>query len=292
MSSFYPPIRDADGGYPATEGEVATEDDGVPDVTRENPLSAKFVREYYFKVNPQYEGRFTVPILWDTKQNKIVNNESSEIIRIFNTDFNDILPDEFAKVDLFPQSLQKEIEDQNEWVYNTVNNGVYKSGFSTSQQAYEAAVKPLFESLDRLEKILDGGKKHLVGDHLTEADVRLYTTVIRFDIVYVGHFKCNLGSRSKLWLLSVLGLRLTIALVRSYPPQLSQSPQLAQEPLLERARLQRHHFGRALQAPLLHEPRSHQPDPRRAVWAGARRRGALSAAPARAAGSPLPKLAD
>jgi putative glutathione S-transferase len=74
--SFYPPIRDADGGYPATEGEVATEDDGIPNVTRENPLDAKFVREYYFKVNPQYEGRFTVPILWDTKQNKIVNNES------------------------------------------------------------------------------------------------------------------------------------------------------------------------------------------------------------------------
>jgi putative glutathione S-transferase len=101
-------------------------------------------------------------------------------------------------VDLFPSPLQKEIEAQNEWVYNTVNNGVYRSGFATSQNAYEAAVKPLFESLDRLEKILEGGKKHAVGDQLTEADVRLYTTIIRFDPVYVGHFKCNLGSKSSL----------------------------------------------------------------------------------------------
>lgn len=97
---------------------------------------------------------------------------------------------------MFPQQLQKEIEDQNEWVYNTVNNGVYKSGFATSQKAYEAAVKPLFASLDRLEKLLDGGKKFIVGDQLTEADIRLFTTIIRFDPVYVGHFKTNLGSES------------------------------------------------------------------------------------------------
>lgn len=152
------------------------------------------MREYYFKVNPGYEGRFTVPILWDAKQGKIVNNESSEILRIFNADFNAILPDKFASVDLFPTALQAEIEAQNEWVYPTVNNGVYKSGFATSQTAYEAAVKPLFASLDRLEKILDGGKRFVVGNQLTEADIRLFTTIVRFDPVYVGHFKTNLGT--------------------------------------------------------------------------------------------------
>ncbi|BGP16068.1 hypothetical protein JCM10213_006796 [Rhodosporidiobolus nylandii] len=191
--SFYPPIRDADGGYPATKGDVGA-DDGVAGVTRDPLFDAKFIRELYFKQDENYGGRFTVPVLWDKKTGTIVNNESSEIIRFLNTEFNPVLPEEFAKVDLFPEALRPEIEDQNKWVYDTVNNGVYKSGFATTQEAYESNVVPLFESLDRLEKMLDGGKEFIAGDQLTEADVRLFTTIIRFDPVYVQHFKTNLGT--------------------------------------------------------------------------------------------------
>ncbi|KAG8998171.1 S-glutathionyl-(chloro)hydroquinone reductase [Tulasnella sp. JGI-2019a] len=169
----------------AAEKEVAgTEDDPL--------YGHSYLREYYFKVNPEYDGRFTVPLLWDKKSESIVNNESAEIIRIFNTAFNDLLPTEKSSLDLYPKELQKEIDEVNDWVYNTVNNGVYKTGFATTQEAYDANVKPLFASLDRLEGILKG-KNHLVGDRLTEADVRLFTTMIRFDPAYHGLFKCNYG---------------------------------------------------------------------------------------------------
>ncbi|KAI0754225.1 glutathione S-transferase [Daedaleopsis nitida] len=146
--------------------------DSFPDADADPINGAEHVKDLYMKVQPDYEGRFTVPVLWDKKTGTIVNNESSEIIRMLNTGFNDELPADKAAIDLYP-------------------NGVYKSGFATSQKAYEAAVIPLFESLDRLEKMLNG-KDYLVGDQLTEADVRLFVTIVRFDPVYVGHFKCNL----------------------------------------------------------------------------------------------------
>ncbi|KAL7414131.1 glutathione S-transferase omega-like 2 [Mrakia frigida] len=157
-------------------------------------LGAEHVRDIYFQVEPNYDARFTVPIIYDTKEKTIVSNESSEIIRFLNTGFNSVLPPSAssAALDLYPKELQSEIDELNAWVYDTVNNGVYKSGFATTQAAYEKAVVPLFESLDKLEKILDG-KDYLIGGRLTEADVRLYTTMIRFDPVYHGHFKCNLG---------------------------------------------------------------------------------------------------
>ncbi|KAG8940084.1 S-glutathionyl-(chloro)hydroquinone reductase [Tulasnella sp. 424] len=160
----------------------------------DDPLyGVSHIRELYFKANPEYKGRFTVPMLWDKKAETIVNNESSEIIRMFNTAFNDQIPEDKAAIDIYPKDLQAEIDSANEWVYDTVNNGVYKSGFATTQSAYEAAVKPLFASLDRLEGML-AGKDYLIGNRLTEADVRLFTTIIRFDPVYHGHFKCNIGS--------------------------------------------------------------------------------------------------
>lgn len=160
----------------------------------EDPLfHSKYIRELYFRAEPEYSARFTVPIVWDKKNNTIVNNESSEIIRFFNSGFNKQLPTDKAKLDFYPQELKKEIDDLNTWVYDTVNNGVYKSGFATTQAAYEKAVVPLFESLDRLEKILSDGREFLIGDRLTEADIRLYTTIVRHDPVYHGHFKCNLG---------------------------------------------------------------------------------------------------
>ncbi|KAI0717001.1 glutathione S-transferase [Earliella scabrosa] len=153
--------------------------------------NSEHVKDLYFKAQPDYEGRFTVPVLWDKKTSTIVNNESSEIIRMFNTAFDDFIPADKAALDFYPEHLRKEIDEVNEWVYDTVNNGVYKSGFATSQKAYEDAVIPLFESLDRLEKML-AGKDYLIGDQLTEADIRLFVTIVRFDPVYVSHFKCNL----------------------------------------------------------------------------------------------------
>ncbi|KIJ25633.1 hypothetical protein M422DRAFT_193280 [Sphaerobolus stellatus SS14] len=165
--------------------------DNFPGATIDHVNNSEYIREVYFKAEPNYSGRFTVPVLWDKKKETIVNNESSEIIRIFNSGFNDILPTEKAALNFYPKELQKEIDELNEWVYETVNNGVYKTGFAKTQEAYESAIRPLFDSLDRLEKILYG-KEYLVGDRLTEADVRLYTTIIRFDTAYHGIFKCNL----------------------------------------------------------------------------------------------------
>ncbi|PPQ67223.1 hypothetical protein CVT26_007296 [Gymnopilus dilepis] len=160
----------------------------------EDPLfKAEHVKDLYLKAEPNYTGRFTVPLIWDKKLQTIVNNESSDIIRIFNSGFNDLLPPEKAALDYYPKELQAEIDSVNEWIFAGINLGVYKTGFATTQEAYSKAVVELFEALDRVEKLLaDSGSDYLVGDTLTEADVRLFTTVIRFDPVYVGHFKCNI----------------------------------------------------------------------------------------------------
>ncbi|KAI0760529.1 glutathione S-transferase [Fomes fomentarius] len=162
-----------------------------PGADRDPFYDSSYLKEIYLKAEPNFTGRFTVPVLWDKKLETIVNNESSEIIRIFNTAFNELLPADKAALDLYPELLRKKIDDINGWVYDTVNNGVYKSGFASTQSAYEDAVILLFESLDRLEKILTG-KDYLIGDQLTEADVRLFVTIIRFDTAYHGAFKCNL----------------------------------------------------------------------------------------------------
>ncbi|KAF2083582.1 hypothetical protein K490DRAFT_76450 [Saccharata proteae CBS 121410] len=151
------------------------------------------LRDIYFENNKDYEGRFTVPTLYDVKTRRIVNNESSEIIRMFYTAFDDVLPEEYKKLDLFPKDLQSKIEETNEWTYNDINNGVYKSGFATTQDAYERNVTTLFRALDKAEAHLASSPgPFYYGDRITEADVRLYTTIIRFDAVYVQHFKCNL----------------------------------------------------------------------------------------------------
>lgn len=160
-----------------------------------DPIHKDFthLRDVYFDIDPDYTGRFTVPILYDIKQNKIVSNESSEIIRMFYTEFDDITPEKYKSVDLFPEKLRAEIEGTNDWTYNDINNGVYKSGFATTQEAYEKAVKPLFVSLDRAEAHLaKHAAPYYFGANITEADIRLYTTIVRFDPVYVQHFKCNI----------------------------------------------------------------------------------------------------
>ncbi|RCK62480.1 Glutathione S-transferase omega-like 2 [Candida viswanathii] len=157
------------------------------------------LRELYFKADPNYVGRFTVPVLWDKKEGTIVNNESAEIIRMMNTDFNSILPSEYASVNLVPDNLLSQIDELNGWVYDNINNGVYKAGFASKQEVYSAECQNVFDHLDKVEALLKanhtGDKKgeFLLGNQLTEADIRLYTTIVRFDPVYVQHFKCNIG---------------------------------------------------------------------------------------------------
>ncbi len=147
----------------------------------------KFARDLYTKADPKISGRVTVPILWDKERGTIVSNESSEIIRMFNSAFDGITGN---SDDYWPARLRDQIEAVNERVYDTINNGVYKSGFATSQDAYEEAVEPLFASLDWIESIL-AESRYLTGETLIEADWRLWTTLVRFDAVYHGHFKCN-----------------------------------------------------------------------------------------------------
>ena len=148
---------------------------------------ARRLYEVYLRADPTYSGRVTVPVLWDKKTDTIVSNESSEIIRMMNSAFNHLTGDE---QDFCPEALCPEIDKLNDHIYGTVNNGVYRAGFATSQHAYEAAYDALFAALDGLEDKLSG-QAWLTGDVQTEADWRLFTTLVRFDAVYYGHFKCN-----------------------------------------------------------------------------------------------------
>ena len=148
----------------------------------------KFLHQRYTTDTADYTGRVTVPVLWDKQTNRIVNNESAEIIRMFNSAFDELTGND---LDFYPAPLRNEIDAMNERIYPAVNNGVYRAGFATSQQAYEEAFDELFAELDRLEQLL-GANRYLTGEYLTEADIRLFTTMIRFDAVYFGHFKCNL----------------------------------------------------------------------------------------------------
>jgi len=147
-----------------------------------------FMYQRYLADTPDYTGRVTVPVLWDKKLQRIVSNESSEIIRMFNSAFDHLTGNH---LDLYPEPLRPAINELNDRIYPAVNNGVYRAGFATSQGAYEEAFDEVFAELDALEKLL-GEKRYLAGEYLTEADVRLFTTLIRFDAVYHGHFKCNL----------------------------------------------------------------------------------------------------
>lgn len=148
---------------------------------------ARYLYEIYKAAAPTYTGRVTIPVLWDKEKRTIVSNESSEIIRMFNSAFDHVGA---AEGDYCPVALRSEIDALNARIYDTVNNGVYKAGFATTQEAYEEAIGPLFATLDYLEARL-GERRYLLGDRITEADIRLFTTLLRFDIVYVGHFKCN-----------------------------------------------------------------------------------------------------
>ena len=173
------PFMGKDGWQFGTDFEGATGD---------RVMGKRFLREVYTKAKPHVTGRVTVPVLWDTKRGTIVSNESAEIIRMFNSAFDAITGNRW---DFYPEPLRARIDEINARVYETVNNGVYKAGFATTQEAHEEAVFPLFESLDWLEGILERNR-YLAGERITEADWRLWTTLLRFDPVYYGHFKCNI----------------------------------------------------------------------------------------------------
>ncbi|MEL7368540.1 MAG: glutathione S-transferase family protein [Myxococcota bacterium] len=188
-------------------------------------VGARRMHQVYTAARSDFTGRVTVPVVWDKEKKTIVSNESSEIIRMFNSAFNEI----GAKgPDFYPQDLRPEIEQINTRVYDTVNNGVYKSGFATTQSAYEEAVTALFDTLDFLEARL-AQQPFLAGDRLTEADWRLFTTLVRFDPVYVGHFKCNLrrlADYPNLW---------------SYTRQLFQMPGVAETCHFDH--IKQHYYG-------------------------------------------------
>ena len=174
----------AEGGLMEQGWKFADLSDALPQ-TGKRP---GFLHEVYTRAEPGYSGRVTVPVLWDKERETIVNNESREIIRMLDTEFDEIGD---HRRNFLPRHLAPQVEETIDAIYEPINNGVYKSGFARSQEAYETAVTALFEALDRWEGVL-GGQRYLCGDELTEADWCLFPTLLRFDLVYYGHFKCNL----------------------------------------------------------------------------------------------------
>jgi len=164
-----------------------TFDDG-PGVIQDPIHGARYLHQIYTAAEAEYTGRVTVPVLWDKRTGTIVNNESSEIIRMLGTAFDQLGA---TPGDYYPEAHRKDIDALNGRIYDTVNNGVYRAGFATSQEAYDEAIGPLFDTLDWLDDRL-ASRRFLTGNDLTEADIRLFTTLLRFDAVYVGHFKCNI----------------------------------------------------------------------------------------------------
>jgi len=182
-TSVVDPVMGSNGwSFTAPDGSL------FPGSTPDSANGVRYLYEVYRIARPDYTGRVTVPVLWDKHRNTIVNNESAEIIRMLNSAF-----DEWGsrEVNFLPADLRSRIDEINAYVYDNVNNGVYKCGFATAQAAYETAFDALFAALDRIETQL-ASQRYLAGNELTEADWRLFTTLLRFDSVYYGHFKCNL----------------------------------------------------------------------------------------------------
>ncbi|KAJ4290544.1 hypothetical protein N0V90_010761 [Kalmusia sp. IMI 367209] len=180
-----------DGGgwrFPAT-------DDEYPGATVDSLFGSKFLSEVYFRDDKEYKGKYSVPLLWDKKAGRIVNNESAEMLRWLPDAFNSILPEDVKKINLYPEALRDKIDEVTPWMQSHINSGVYKAGFARTQEAYEAGVVPLFAALNKLEALLaQNGGPYILGKQITELDLRAYATIIRFDTVYVQHFKTNLGT--------------------------------------------------------------------------------------------------
>ena len=165
-----------------------TFEDDFDGASGDDLFDKSYMHEIYTLNDPEASGRVTVPVLWDKKTDQIVSNESSEIIRMFNSAFDGLTGND---KDYWPEPMRDAIEEVNQYIYHNINNGVYKAGFATRSEIYIAAVNDLFDALDRMEERLSS-KRYLMGDKLTEADWRFFTTLVRFDPVYVGHFKCNI----------------------------------------------------------------------------------------------------
>jgi putative glutathione S-transferase len=177
--------------FPASNDEYAG-------ATVDKLFGFKDLHELYFKADSGYKGtKYSVPVLWDTKEGTIVNNESAELLRWLPTAFEDVLPREGQEyqLDLYPAQLRSQIDEISEWMQRDLNSGVYKAGFAETQEAYDENVPVVFAALNHLESLIHrNGGPYILGSHLTELDIRAYTTIIRFDAVYVQHFKCNLGT--------------------------------------------------------------------------------------------------
>ena len=206
-------------------GKTGWEFGGTPGSTLDTANGKATLAEVYLLADPRYSGRVSVPTLWDKKRRTIVNNESAEIIRMLNSAFDAFTE---VKTDYYPVALRTEIDRINDLVYPNVNNGVYRAGFATSQGAYEEAARGVFATLDQLEQILSR-QRYLAGGQITEADWRLFTTLIRFDSVYHGHFKCNLrriADYPNLW---------------NYLRELYQVPRIAETVSIDQ--IKRHYYG-------------------------------------------------
>ena len=192
--SIVKPYPKEDGGW-----RFPTMDDEYPGSTIDHLFHFQFLHEVYFKSNSQYKGKYSVPVLWDKKTNQIVNNESEDIMRMLNTVYSDHLPkdDPRQKLNFYPPELKHQIDGINSWMSPGLNTGVYKAGFAPTQEAYDSAAVVVFETLDRLEKILKEQNSIFIIPgtlHPTEVDIKLYTTLVRFDIIYQQHFKLMLKS--------------------------------------------------------------------------------------------------
>ena len=164
-----------------------TFEESFPGTTSDHLFSKQYLYQIYLKADSNYSGRVTVPVLWDKKNQTIVSNESSEIIRMFNYSFNELTGN---NLDFYPEKFQEKIDEINDFTYHNINNGVYKVGFATKQSVYEEELDRLFNALDQVEEMLEQNT-YLLGSEMLECDLRLFPTLLRFDPVYVGHFKCN-----------------------------------------------------------------------------------------------------
>lgn len=192
ISIVKPYPKGDENGWPGWQ--FPKDDNEYPNATIDKLFGSKHLHEVYFKADKNYKGRYSVPVLWDKKLNTIVNNESAELLRNLQTSFNDVLPKDLAELTLYPEPLRAQIDKIAEWMQRDLNTGVYKAGFASTQENYDKNLPVVFAALNKLEKILYENKgPYVLGKQMTELDVRLYATLIRFDTVYVQHFKCNLG---------------------------------------------------------------------------------------------------
>ena len=185
-----------EGGWRFYDPEIDGKAKGDEFGTIDHVYGYKRAKQLYLQADPNFQGKITVPVLWDKELKTIVNNESSEIIRMFNSAFNSLILDQYKSVDFYPEPLRPKIDELNDWIYDNINNGVYKTGFATTEEEYTKQCLNVFKYLDKLEEHLAKNhaenKEFLIDNTLTEADIRLFTTIIRFDVVYVQHFKCNI----------------------------------------------------------------------------------------------------